>query len=111
MKETEDLIDLILSSEDVAYLERVVSAPKRLLYHHIKHHAPLCRTTDGFLASVPYTTEVHDVIVILAGGRTPFVLRPNGGYYRLVGPCYVHGIMNGEAYPEDSSKIDYLSIQ
>jgi hypothetical protein len=26
----------------------------------------------------------------------PFILRPEGIYYTLVGECYVHGIMDGE---------------
>ncbi|KUJ21868.1 HET-domain-containing protein [Mollisia scopiformis] len=110
-KEIEDWIDLILSSENADYLERLVSAQRNLLHLHIKYHAPLSRTTDGLLASVPYTTEVGDVVAVLAGGQTPFVLRPNGSYYRFVGPCYVHGIMDGEAYPEDPGKLEDISIR
>ncbi|PVH78411.1 hypothetical protein DL98DRAFT_516747 [Cadophora sp. DSE1049] len=50
--------------------------------------------------------EVGDEVVILFGGVTPFVLRPvplrDDKYkgqrsYQLVGECYVHGIMKGEA--------------
>jgi hypothetical protein len=37
------------------------------------------------------------MICVLLGGRTPFVLRPREDRYELIGPCYVHGIMDGEA--------------
>jgi hypothetical protein len=35
-----------------------------------------CVTEGRYLGLVPALTEVGDVIVILGGGRTPFVLRP-----------------------------------
>jgi len=77
----------------------------------INHTASLCTTSNGYLASVPYTTEVGDFIVVLAGGDYPFVLRPTGDHYRLVGPCYVHGIMDGEAFPEDPEELEWFSIR
>jgi hypothetical protein len=74
--------------------------------------APLCTTANGFLAAVPCTTEVGDCIAILSGGNLPFVLRPTGdNHYRLVGPCYVHGIMNGEAFPEDPDELEWFLIR
>jgi hypothetical protein len=41
--------------------------------------------------------EVGDVGCVLFGGKMPFCLRPQGHYYLLVGECYVHGLMAGEA--------------
>lgn len=39
-----------------------------------------------------------DAIVVLHGGKTPFLLRPKrDGSWALLGECYVHGLMNGEA--------------
>ena len=40
-----------------------------------------------------------DLIVLLAGGCTPYVLRKRGpkvDEYRFVGECYIHGLMNAE---------------
>lgn len=37
-----------------------------------------------------------DILCILFGGKMPFVLRPIGSYYQLVGECFSHGLMNGE---------------
>lgn len=47
--------------------------------------------------------QPNDEIWILFGGSVPFILRPYhndsdyAGSYSLIGDCYVHGIMDGEA--------------
>lgn len=58
-------------------------------------------TDKGYFASAP-GARVGDEAWIIQGCRIPVLLRPNdepeyGGQYRLVGTCYVHGVMNGEA--------------
>lgn len=45
----------------------------------------------------PPGIKLEDIVVILYGGYTPFVLRTNGDKCRFVGECYVHGVMQGEA--------------
>ena len=50
------------------------------------------------------TTEANDIIAVLKGCSVPVVLRlygelGAGGYFQLVGECYVHGMMDGEAIP------------
>jgi hypothetical protein len=76
----------------------------------IEWSTPLCTTAKGYLAAVPFTAKVGDCIAVLAGGRVPFVLRPIGDHYRFVGPCYVHGIMHGEAFPENLDELTWFSI-
>lgn len=55
---------------------------------------------------LPSTARGADLICILHGGRTPFVLRKRPGddesrpFYSLVGECLVDRAMNGEI--EDS---------
>jgi hypothetical protein len=49
------------------------------------------------------TIQENDVIFVLQGCSVPVILRPHpppGDYYSLVGECYVHGIMDGEAFAE-----------
>jgi hypothetical protein len=69
-------------------------------YHDSCRQACLNRrffvTTRGYLGLGPQTMQVNDVVVVLFGGRTPFILRPWMGSYRFIGECYVHGIMAGE---------------
>ncbi|KAK1822028.1 hypothetical protein LTR12_003552 [Friedmanniomyces endolithicus] len=59
-------------------------------------------TENGYLALLPEEAVEGDLIVILRGGRLPFVVRPQAHGFRLIGPAYVHGIMDGEAYDEES---------
>ena len=54
------------------------------------------RTSKGHLGVGPGVLQQGDEVSILPY-NLPFVLRPTGTYYRLVGECYVDGIMKEEA--------------
>ena len=49
-----------------------------------------------FLGLVPRITRESDVIVYFRSGCIPFVLRPVGEEYQLIGACYVDGLMYDE---------------
>lgn len=54
-------------------------------------------TASGYIGYVPNETNRGDTICILYGMDVPVVLRRNqNGTYELIGPCYVHGVMEGE---------------
>lgn len=54
-------------------------------------------TTDSrYLGFGPNCTAAGDQIFLLIGSDLPFILRPAGNEFKLVGACYVHGIMYGE---------------
>ena len=59
-------------------------------------------TEKGYLALVPAATEAGDVVALLKGARLPFILRPKGGAWKLLGPSYIHGIMDGELVDDDA---------
>ena len=63
-------------------------------------------TGGGRMATVPATTEEHDLIVIFAGSSLPFVIRQREEKFDLIGPAYVHGAMDGELWPEDKLGLD-----
>ena len=59
-------------------------------------------TANAFVGIGPAATEPGDSIYILAGGPFPYVLRPVPdaaclNTFELVGSCYVHGVMDGQA--------------
>jgi len=56
-------------------------------------------TQTGMLGLGPPATAEGDIVVVLFGGTVPFVLRPDAEKqrYRLVGECYVHDVMDGQA--------------
>ena len=53
-------------------------------------------TDSRYLGFGPNCTAAGDQIFLLIGSDVPFVLRPAGNEFELVGACYVHGIMYGE---------------
>ncbi|SCN99248.1 related to heterokaryon incompatibility protein (het-6OR allele) [Fusarium fujikuroi] len=60
----------------------------------------IAKTEKGMLGLVPLLAEAGDQICVLNGGAVPFVLRKGKRLRsgrRLVGECYIHGLMNGEA--------------
>jgi hypothetical protein len=55
------------------------------------------RTSKGYYVLGPAALEEGDIVCVLYGCKMPFCLRPIGSRYILVGECYVHGLMKGEA--------------
>lgn len=72
------------------------------------HHRCLFATASGLIGLGPATTVHDDLVAILYGSDLPFVLRrafhPPESSHRLVGACYVHGVMKGEAVEMHQSK-------
>lgn len=57
----------------------------------------VAQTQGGYYGLCPKVVEKGDMVVVLFGGVTPFVLRPVGNSYVFLGQCYVHGLMQGQA--------------
>jgi hypothetical protein len=53
-------------------------------------------TAEGCIGLGPKILAPSDVAVILYGCRTPYILRPFGGRYKMLGQCYIHRVMFGE---------------
>jgi hypothetical protein len=63
---------------------------------------------EGYFGLCPVLAEEDDLICVLPGGKVPFIVRPVEKSVRdkegedlvgtLVGDCYVHGLMDGEAF-------------
>ena len=77
----------------------------------------LCVTKNRYLGHAPITADVGDLICVVLGAGAPFVIRPvpnsagNGNMYRLIGECYVHGMMNGEAMLMPHIPVEEITIQ
>ena len=62
----------------------------------------IAKTKGGRLANVSKHLGPNDMIAIIYGCKTPFLIRPStAGHYHLNGECYVHGLMLGEALHND----------
>ena len=90
---------------------------KRILYDRAVQMATVQRkffiTQKGFLGIGPPTMSSGDRVVVLFGGNVPFLLREHVNstttgislegpdpLWKLIGDCYLHGIMDGEAMDE-----------
>lgn len=61
-------------------------------------HRRFCITTEGRLALVPDHAAPGDTIAVLFGSEVPYCLRlQEDGTYTVIGECYLHGMMHGEA--------------
>ena len=49
------------------------------------------------LGLVPDYAKVGDIVCVLHGSSTPMALRAKEDAYEVIGECYIHGIMYGEA--------------
>jgi len=72
----------------------------------------VCAKGD-WVGLAPMAAKTYDVVCILYGCSVPVLLRPMPSpmdvqYWSVVGECYVHGIMDGEAVKEatDPSSMD-----
>ncbi|KAF2964103.1 hypothetical protein GQX73_g9476 [Xylaria multiplex] len=59
-------------------------------------------TKSGYIGLGPRLTKEGDRVFLVKGSRAPLMLRPRpqNGKWELLGDCYVHGIMQGEAFDE-----------
>ncbi|KAK0107960.1 hypothetical protein ONS96_003743 [Cadophora gregata f. sp. sojae] len=61
----------------------------------------IARTEKGYVGLVPRLAEEGDMVVLLEGGKLPFVVRmKEGGVWEFIGDAYVHGISRGEVWDE-----------
>jgi hypothetical protein len=85
----------------------------RLLFS-ISPYRRVFLTSDKQLGLCPESTLPGDFVYIIAGARTPFILRKafeNGDdtKFELIGEAYVHGLMHGEVL-EDSPAFEPLTL-
>jgi hypothetical protein len=66
-------------------------------YRNILFSKELFLADDDCMGLGPKTAEPGDVVCIIYGHKTPYVLHPTGTQYKYVGACYLEGFMNGEA--------------
>jgi hypothetical protein len=88
------------------YWHTAVSLSKRL------SGARFCTTEKGYAGLVPFDAAPGQEICIVHGVGAPLVVRSRcgtEGYDELVGECYIHGIMYGEAL-DDTPPETYINL-
>lgn len=77
------------------------------------------KTDNGLIGLGPDYMSEGDEVWDLVGGDVPFLLRQgtsdskheDGRRYRLIGECYVHGIMSGELWDEETEQSATRSLR
>ncbi|OCL05410.1 HET domain-containing protein [Glonium stellatum] len=54
-------------------------------------------TSKGSFGIGPQWLKKGDIVCVLYGSGVPYILRPNGGTYILLGESYIHGLAEGQA--------------
>lgn len=65
-------------------------------------------TTGGQLGSTPVPAQVGDSIFIVPGCSYPVLMRLENGYHRVVGECYVEGLMKGEGVEDHLGQFEEI---
>jgi hypothetical protein len=84
--------------------ELILKFDKALQYSCFRRRVFL--TAVGHLGIGPPVLRRNDVVVVFYGFNAPYILRPAGQDYRIVGACHVDGIMQGEAMGQHKSNGD-----
>lgn len=66
--------------------------------------------SKGLMCLVPGNSQHGDFVGIFEGCPIPFVLRPNNSNFQIVGVCYVHDMMDGQALEAEMWKLREISI-
>ncbi|CZR54792.1 uncharacterized protein PAC_04676 [Phialocephala subalpina] len=70
-------------------------------------------TQKGYLGMAPSRSQADDVVVVLYGGKVPYVIRPipgNPDHFELIGACYCDGIMDGELFQTTKEVEDRIFV-
>jgi hypothetical protein len=98
-----------IGKEDVEGLVKEKQDREVMVTEYLSHVSRIvdgrrfCVTRERRIGFVPPGTKEGDRVFIVKGARTPFVVRDmpsgkagEGKWVRLVGECYLHGVMDGE---------------
>jgi Heterokaryon incompatibility protein (HET) len=66
-------------------------------FHHTVEFRRFFTTDQGYIGLGPMGIKPGDNACVLLGGKIPYVLREKGTNFELLGECYLHGVMKGEA--------------
>jgi hypothetical protein len=91
----QDLVGLLQSEtfSEMNSCQRIICDPE--------YSRRFCVTAEERIGIVPCNTRDGDMVAVLYGAQVPFVIRPKKDtkevQFELVGECYIHGLMDGEA--------------
>ncbi len=83
-------------------------------FHHtvweVQRGKAFFMTKGGWMGTAEGTIQEGDVVALVAGLEMPLILSPIGGDFRLVGHAYVHGLMDGEKWPQTLDQLNLICL-
>ncbi|KAF5253710.1 hypothetical protein FANTH_1402 [Fusarium anthophilum] len=102
------------------YLEEIVEGGSSRRYisavEPIRDSYRLFKTASKDFGIGPVDMKIGDKLCVLFGAEVPFILRPKGDGYLVVGECYVYDLMHGEildklaANPDGQLKAEWIKL-
>ena len=89
-------------------LDRITSVEKRVT--KIATERRFCMSESGRMGWIPKAGKEGDVISVLYNCLVPVLLRPKGNAYEVIGECYIHGIMDGEAVAAAQNPMQQIDL-
>ena len=69
-----------------------------------------CMSESGRMGWIPKAGKEGDTISVLYGCFVPVLLRQKGNAYEVIGTCYIHGIMDGEAVAAAQNPMQQIDL-
>ena len=69
-----------------------------------------CMSESGRMGWIPKAGKEGDIISVLYECFVPVLLRPKGNAYEVIGTCYIHGIMDGEAVAAAQNSMQQIDL-
>ncbi|KAL9602686.1 MAG: hypothetical protein Q9219_001676 [cf. Caloplaca sp. 3 TL-2023] len=81
-------------------------------YDHLRvaRNRKFCITKKRYMGWCPFNAKAGDRVCILFGGQTPYVVRQEGGGWKLLGEAYLHGVMDGEVLGWRGGRMEEIRI-
>jgi hypothetical protein len=110
-----DLLELFRSMLEGDIKDRILIDPSQRCFN-IRHRTafPFRRlfvSTKKYMRLIPKNSQICDAISFMPGSDISFVLRRmENGHYQLTGVAYVHGLMYGELFRDESMEFESIVL-
>jgi hypothetical protein len=83
-------------------------------FHHnmweVQRGKAFFMTKGGWMGTAEGKIQEGDVVALVAGLEMPLIVSPIGEHFRVVGHAYVHGLMDGEKWPEALDELELICL-
>lgn len=108
-----DFITRLIESSDFDNDLFITAKPYFLELDSMRRYFRFCLSENGYVGLAPKIAQLGDTVFVPLGSEVPFIIRKSDerpGCFRLVGQCYIHGMMDGEVLEQDLFPPEYIRL-